>query len=147
MLILCSCLSSGTNLWQEMSAIENLQKYHTTGIYCGVPGPPCLKVFAMLVLVSSPVYGCHGRLVHLFIGLKGRVVLSIRRILGLLETPPPWHPTIFTKHCKRHASSSYRTLSNREVKRICLENQSKSAQKCPEKVFTVSNCPLPTDIL
>ena len=29
--------------------------------------------------------------------LKGRVVLSVQRIMGLLETPSPWHATIYCR--------------------------------------------------
>ena len=32
-----------------------------------------------------------------FNGLRGRVVLSASWIAVLLENPPPWHTTIFTK--------------------------------------------------
>ncbi len=77
------------------------QLYHLPAIisqvhvkYCGVPGPLCLKVFAMLVLVSNPVYGCSGRLVHFFKRLKSRVFLSVWRTVCLLKTPSPWHATV-----------------------------------------------------
>ena len=62
------------NIWFNLGVYETMSNYkQVLSIYCGVPGPPCLKIFAMLVLVSSPVYGCHGRLehVHLINGLKG----------------------------------------------------------------------------
>ncbi len=39
-------------------------------------------------------------IVHLFNGLKGLVVLSVQRMVGLLETPLPWHATISKESVK-----------------------------------------------